>query len=359
MAVAVSVVVPVYNTSRYLKQCVDSLISQSLKDVEFIFVDDGSTDQSVDILEQYQKKDSRVKILKQKNQYAGVARNHGMEIATGKYIIFLDSDDYFEPDMLRDSFRCAEKNHAEIILFGHRGFDDKDHTIRYQSLLWRYQFPKGVFSANDCREDFFLHSGPVPWNKLFLREFVEKYQLRFQAVKKCNDAYFVFLALAQAKRIVFINKTYVNYRFGNTDSLQGSRNVNRESFIDLAISLKKGFLEAGVFSGVIRDSEIMYAKELVHYGFQTPYTKESLETIYQYTKKSLIPDIFESSSDFEKDYTVSNVFESTGFDDFLCRQLEAEKVDKENNFVPASSLYVRVGRRLLALPISLLRFLKG
>ena len=88
MAVAVSVVVPVHNTSRYLNQCVDSLIRQSLKDVEFIFVDDGSTDQSVNILEQYQKKDSRIKILKQKNQYAGVARNHGMEIATGKYIIF-------------------------------------------------------------------------------------------------------------------------------------------------------------------------------------------------------------------------------------------------------------------------------
>ena len=107
MEVLVSVVVPVYNTARYLNQCVDSLIKQSLKAVEFIFVDDGSTDQSVDILEQYRQKDSRIKILKQKNLYAGVARNHGMEEASGKYIIFLDSDDYFEPNMLQDAYRCA------------------------------------------------------------------------------------------------------------------------------------------------------------------------------------------------------------------------------------------------------------
>ena len=359
MAVAVSVVVPVYNTSRYLNQCVDSLIRQSLRDVEFIFVDDGSTDQSVNILEQYQKKDSRIKILKQKNQYAGVARNHGMEIATGKYIIFLDSDDYFEPDMLRDSFRCAEKNHAQIVMFGHRAFHDTLHTVRYQSLLWRYQLPTGVFAGEDFGENLFCWSGPAPWNKFFLREFIEAHQLRFQAVKKCNDAFFVFMALALAERIVFINKTYVNYRYGNADSLQGARNVNRESYIDLAVSLKKGMSDAGVYHGNIRKAEIKYAQELVNYSIQTPYTKEALEAVYFYTKDHLIPDIFESRSDFEENCTVKNIYESSGFDDFLCRQLEYEKNDKARNYVPVSSLNVRVGKRLLAVPMAILRFLKG
>lgn len=359
MEVLVSVVVPVYNTARYLNQCVDSLIKQSLKDVEFIFVDDGSTDQSVDILEQYRQKDSRIKILKQKNLYAGVARNHGMDEASGKYIIFLDSDDYFEPNMLQDAYRCAEKNSAEIIMFGHRGFHDTDHTIRYQSLFWRFQFPKGVFSVNDCGEDFFLHSGPAPWNKFFLREFVETHHLRFQAVKKCNDAYFVFLALAQAKRIVYINKTFVNYRFGNAESLQGSRNANRESYINLAMSLKKGFSEAGVFSGMAKKNEVQYAKELVKYSIQTPYTEEALEAIYLYTKAHLIPEIFESTSDFGESYTAKNICESTGFSDFLCRELEAEKNDKDNHYIPASNLYVRIGKKMLALPIAVLHFFKG
>ena len=359
MGVAVSVVVPVYNTSRYLNECVDSLISQSLKDVEFIFVDDGSTDFSVDILERYQKKDSRIKILKQQNKFAGVARNHGMEEASGKYIIFLDSDDYFERNMLRDAFRCAEKNRAEVVLFGHRGFHDTLHTVRYQSLLWRYQFPKGVFCAEDFGENLFLRCGPAPWNKLFLREFIDAHQLRFQAVKKCNDAYFVFLALAQAKRIVSINKTYVNYRMGNSESLQGKRNVNRESFINLAISLKKGLSEAGVFNGVVRKSEINYAVELVNYSIQTPYTKEALEALYIYAREHLIPDVFESTSDFSESYTVKNIHESSGFTDFLCRQLESEKTDKENNYIPESSLYVRLGKRILALPLAILRYFKG
>lgn len=92
MSVAVSVVVPVYNTAQYLNQCVDSLINQTFRDIEFIFVDDGSTDNSVEILEQYQKTDRRIKVLKQKNLHAGVARNNGMKEATGKYIVFLDSD---------------------------------------------------------------------------------------------------------------------------------------------------------------------------------------------------------------------------------------------------------------------------
>ena len=83
----ISVVVPVYNTSRFLRQCVDSLINQTWKDVEFILVDDGSTDDLLEILKEYQKRDARIKVLEQKNLHAGVARNNGMKQATGKYII--------------------------------------------------------------------------------------------------------------------------------------------------------------------------------------------------------------------------------------------------------------------------------
>ena len=117
MSVDVSVVVPVYNTELYLNQCVDSLLAQTLKNVEFIFVDDGSTDRSVEILKEYQQKDPRITILQQKNQFAGVARNNGMKAATGKYIIFVDSDDFFEPTMLEEAFNCAEANQAEIVAF--------------------------------------------------------------------------------------------------------------------------------------------------------------------------------------------------------------------------------------------------
>ena len=93
----VSVIIPVYNVEPYLKQCMDSVVGQTLKDIEIICVDDGSTDGSLDILKEYATEDSRIQIIEQKNAGAGAARNNGMRHATGKYLSFLDSDDFFEP----------------------------------------------------------------------------------------------------------------------------------------------------------------------------------------------------------------------------------------------------------------------
>ena len=108
MKIDISVIVPVYNAEKYLPQCVESLLRQTKKEFELIFVDDGSTDRSVEILEQYREKDDRIKILRQKNQYAGVARNNGMSVAKGEYLCFLDSDDHFKPEMLKTAYDNAK-----------------------------------------------------------------------------------------------------------------------------------------------------------------------------------------------------------------------------------------------------------
>ena len=100
MGTKVSVILPVYNVSDYLRQCMDSIVGQTLKDIEIICVDDGSTDDSLAILKEYEAKDQRVKVIQQANAGAGAARNKGLEIATGEYLSFLDSDDFFEPDMV-------------------------------------------------------------------------------------------------------------------------------------------------------------------------------------------------------------------------------------------------------------------
>ena len=95
MAVKVSVIIPVYNVEKYLRECIDSILNQTLRDLELICVDDGSTDGSLEILHEYEKADSRVKVLTQHNMGAGAARNKGLAIATGEYLSFLDSDDFF------------------------------------------------------------------------------------------------------------------------------------------------------------------------------------------------------------------------------------------------------------------------
>ena len=349
MSVAVSVVVPVYNTAQYLNQCVDSLINQTFRDIEFIFVDDGSTDNSVEILEQYQKTDRRIKILKQKNLHAGVARNNGMKEATGKYIIFLDSDDFFDLHMLQGAYTCAEKNQAEIVLFGYMKYDEIQQKIVSYDPKKGSHFPKGVVSAADLGDQAYSVTKLAPWNKFFLREFIDAHHLQFADLKRCNDVYFSYMAVAWAERIAFIDKRYVRYRVNNSNSLTGILDLDRESYVDAVMSCKKGLTEAGKYNGSIKRSAIQYSQKLISRGIIPPYTTESLKNYYLYAKEHLIPDMFDSPSEFEECSVVRNIYESTDFCDFLCKQLESEKTEKKN-YIPPSSRDVRVGRAVLSIP---------
>ena len=142
--VKVSVIIPVYNVEPYLKQCMDSVVGQTLKDIEIICVDDGSTDGSLDILKEYATEDSRIQIIEQKNAGAGAARNNGMRHATGKYLSFLDSDDFFEPRMLEKAYDLAEKDQAD--------FSDGD-SVTAESAADDTQEDMTDGSDNDIQEE--------------------------------------------------------------------------------------------------------------------------------------------------------------------------------------------------------------
>ena len=105
----VSIIMPVYNVEAYLRECLDSILVQTLSDIEIICVDDGSTDSSRDILYAYAEKDHRVTVLCQQNQTAGAARNYGMSVAKGEYLIFLDADDFFSPLLCETTYRCCKQ----------------------------------------------------------------------------------------------------------------------------------------------------------------------------------------------------------------------------------------------------------
>lgn len=107
--VLVSVIVPVFNTEKYLKKCIESILNQSLRNIEIIFIDDGSTDNSLTIIEEYAKKDKRIKIISKLNEGQGIARNMGITEACGQYIAFIDSDDFVEKDMLEKLYNTSKK----------------------------------------------------------------------------------------------------------------------------------------------------------------------------------------------------------------------------------------------------------
>jgi len=125
----ISVIVPVYNTEKYLAACLDSLVNQTLKEIEIICVDDGSTDSSLKILREYEAKDSRLKVITQENKYAGVPRNTGIDAAAGKYVYFADSDDYCDLSLLEKAYSKLAETHADIVYFNHYRLNMSDGTI--------------------------------------------------------------------------------------------------------------------------------------------------------------------------------------------------------------------------------------
>lgn len=310
----VSVVVPVYNTERFLPKCIESLINQTLKNVEFFFVDDGSTDRSSEIIETYQKQDSRIHLIRQENLNAGAARNNGLEKATGKYIIFLDADDYFEPDMLKLAFQCAEKNRAQITVFGYYNLSDTDHSVikaKHGAL------PKGVFSLEKAGERIFDFYIAAPWNKLFLRSFIVENDLRFQTIRRSNDTYFTHMAAFLADRIVYFPKRLVYYRVNNINSLQGNPNKDRSSIIVCKKAIKTKLKELGIFYGVYKKAYERHLKIILHtYGEIDKADFESYRLFFDELKKELVPGLFDSPDDFKDDPWITHIYNDT-YDSFL------------------------------------------
>lgn len=213
----VSVIIPVYNAGKYLRETLDCVCGQTLREIEIICVDDGSTDDSLNILQEYAAKDGRMRILQQKNQYAGVARNHGMAVARGKYLSFLDADDLFEPDMLEAMVEQGERNGAEIVLCEGFEFQDGAPEMKQRtgwldwSLLEGYN-PQLIDLQSGISRYIFRFTVGWTWDKLFHRGLVERWGLEFPPSRHCNDAPFVYPAMCLAKTATIVQRELVRHR---------------------------------------------------------------------------------------------------------------------------------------------------
>ena len=239
----ISIVMPVYNVEKYLRKCLDSLLSQTYSDFEIICVDDGSSDKSPEILEEYAKKDSRFVVLRQNHLGAGEARNEGIRFAGGKYVQFLDSDDYFEPNMLEELYNAAEKYQADLTVCSARKVDKDGNVIENSNPLWPLNLDKvplnKPFSPEEFPEDIFNLFCVVPWNKLYLKELITKNNLKFQNLASSNDLAFSHIARVLAKRIVVFDKELINYRYNREGSIAQYRNKNVTDILSAAVYVKE------------------------------------------------------------------------------------------------------------------------
>ena len=218
----VSVILPVYNATKYLRETIEDLQRQELKNFEMIFVDDGSKDDSCEMIESYAKDDPRIVLLRQQNCYAGVARNNGMAHAKGKYLMFLDSDDRFSKNLLLHAFACAEKEQAEVVLY-HADLLQMPEGIYAPATFLRpcERLPGKVFSAVEGKEHIFDVLNP--WTKLYSHEFIRRLGIQYQPLFSSNDLYFSMVAMASAKRIAPLPEVLVHYRVGQTTNIQSKK----------------------------------------------------------------------------------------------------------------------------------------
>lgn len=307
--VKVSVVMPVYNTSKYLAETLNYVLNQTLKEIELICVDDGSTDDSYEILKKYAEEDKRIVVLQQQNQYAGVARNNGLAVAKGKYVIFWDSDDIFKEDALEKLYLKAEEEQAEITVCAANRYDEvHDEIVLTEMYLIKERLPEQVpFSREEIGKYIFNFAGNVPWNKLYLKSFVDEHGLQFEGRKQANDTYFVMMAFSYAQRISVLEDKLIDYRVRTgasiTDKTSGEPLCAIESFDVVLQDLKKNNL----FEGDLRTSFINKAMTGFMHVLTIQSTFEAYLRVYNYLQSEGIA-YFEIDQLAEEEFFNQNIY---------------------------------------------------
>lgn len=289
----VSIIIPVYNAEKYLKQSIESVLNQSYPFFELICVDDGSTDKSYDILKQYKSQDSRIMIIKQQNQYAGTARNKGMQAASGKFVLFLDADDFFCKDMLELIVKRAEEKQTEILVFDAYRFDNEQQRVN--QLNWKpldaKKFGEGVKPANKIADVIFDFTVPSAWNKLYLREFIRKNDLWFQNLKRTNDLFFVYAAFVCAEKIGILEQKLVYYRDNNEESLQGSSADTPAVFSGALFALQDFLKDKGIWK-IYQESFEHMALSICVYHLSRLKNADAYIQLCAVLKRDVIPRIY-------------------------------------------------------------------
>lgn len=232
-----SLIIPINNCEKYLSECLESILQQTYQDFEIICVDDGSTDNSFQILQEYANKDARITVKRQKNKGAGAARNVGLAMARGEYVYFPDSDDICNKELLQVVEKKLTIHHPDIVVFKALAFNQttKEEVLMYENFAKLKVFGE-VFSAATCTEDIFSALMIETWNKVYSRGFLMENILKYQELVTTNDLFFTCSALCLAQCITTVDAVLYKHRVGLRTNLQSQ---NDRSFLDFYKALVK------------------------------------------------------------------------------------------------------------------------
>lgn len=229
----ISIIVPIYNAEKYLKKCVNSIITQTYKNIEIILVDDGSTDFSPRICDEFAELDNRIVVIHKKNEGVSVARNFGLDIAKGDYIGFVDSDDYIDPDMYRILFERILEDNSDMACCNYLQVGEDNKPYPNQELPLKDE----CVNALEAMQYFIKYGGyyVVPCNKLYKKKIYQN--LRFPVGKRMEDLAIIHEIVFQCKKISHINKPLYYYLRNNESFTMGAFNIGRFDFGDALINI--------------------------------------------------------------------------------------------------------------------------
>ena len=315
----VSVIMPAYNAEGYIRKAIGSVLTQGLKDFELIIVNDGSTDNTLDIISSFD--DSRIRIINQSNRGPGAARNAGLNIALGEYVMFLDSDDWFCPNALEMAYRQAQENATDISIFQIIKYDDGKYSENDWFSLNNFpaDFEDRAFNPHECR-DFLFDISVSACQKIFRRQFLSDINARFPEGIYFEDMPFFFYTFLSAERISILrNHLYVRRKH------EGSITESVDSkFLD---TVEAGQILMDIF--IENDWYDMYLFDLLAFKINGPrYALMGIEAKYKEQLYLLIKRDYEQikSTQYYQDYLDNlgpvkrkfflDILESTDYDDF-------------------------------------------
>lgn len=239
----ISIIIPVYNVESYLERCINSILNQTYKEFEAIFINDGSTDNSLSILKKYQEKDKRIIIIDKANTGTGDTRNTGLDRAKGEFISFLDSDDWYDKEYLEELYKNLKENDSDIAMCNLKVVYDnkeKNHNTNVYSF-------KKINLDRESEKILGILAMPVLWNKLYKREVILKYGIKFPNCSFSEDVEFLYKLFLHVKIVSKVEKNLYNY-YQRLDSATKKIKLDTikqvaEVLINIENYIDKNFLE--------------------------------------------------------------------------------------------------------------------
>ncbi|MDP3035370.1 MAG: glycosyltransferase [Methanobacteriaceae archaeon] len=223
----ISIIIPVYNVEKYLEQCLESVINQTMRELEIICVNDGSTDSSPEILEEFAQKDERIKIIHKENGGIASARNEGLKYVTGEYIGFVDSDDWIEHHMYETLYNNAKSKDCDMVMCSAHVFDDMNQKMRNDMPYFTLERLDESFDGiifDHTHQNLIFGINVTAWNKLYESKFIQENNIRFQEGLDFEDNPFFYETYLKARNVSLIRDPLYFYRVNRKGSFITSGN---------------------------------------------------------------------------------------------------------------------------------------